>query len=224
MSRANSQVVLSNQSGVHPALRRVVERHLDRHSNKPITQHTRDAFLHLQQCISLNKLPLILDAGCGNGVSSARLAHAYPQHLIVGVDKSSHRLQSTARNLIPDNCILVRAELEDFWRLAVDHHWQLEKHFILYPNPWPKQRQLRRRWHGSAAFPLIPALGGALELRTNWHNYALEFAAALHYAGHKCAVTPLSVVEPLTPFEAKYQASGHSLWRCSVDLSVSLEG
>ena len=159
-----------------------------------------------------------MDSGCGTGVSSVRLAQAYPDYLIVGVDKSAHRLQNIAVTSLPENCIVVRADLEDFWQLTADHQWQLAKHFILYPNPWPKQRHLQRRWHGSAAFPLLPKLGGMLELRTNWHIYALEFATALHYAGQRCTVAPLPVTEPLTPFEAKYFASGHSLWRCSADL------
>lgn len=224
MSLANSKFVRSNQAGVHPALRVVVDRHLRTSSQKPVAQHTRDEFAQVQHRIALNELPLILDAGCGNGSSSVRLAQAYPQHLVIGVDKSAYRLRSAADDAAPANCMLVRAELEDFWRLAVAHEWRLAKHFILYPNPWPKQRHLQRRWHGSAAFPLILALAGALELRTNWHNYALEFATALHYAGHACALAPLLAAEPLTPFEAKYQGSGHTLWCCNADLAVPHEG
>ncbi len=217
MGFANSSSVVSNQVGLHPALRRIVDRHLHSKSDRPIAEHTRDVFIDVQKLVDSNKQALILDSGCGTGVSSIRLAQAYPHHLVVGVDKSAHRLQNIATRTLPENCIVVRAELEGFWQLAVEHEWRLTKHFILYPNPWPKQRHLQRRWHGSAAFPLLLALGGALELRTNWQTYALEFAAALHYAGHHCAVAPLSVVEPLTPFEAKYQASSHSLWRCSAD-------
>lgn len=224
MSIANSSSVRSNQTGIHPGLHEVVNRHLASASNKPVAEHTREAFARVQRVVEANKRALILDSGCGTGVSSVRLAQAYPRHLVVGVDKSAYRLQSAARSAQPGNCLVVRAELEDFWRLAVDHGWQLAKHFILYPNPWPKQRHLQRRWHGSAAFSFIPALGGSLELRTNWHTYALEFAAALHYAGHKCAVAPLKLAEPLTPFEAKYRASDHSLWRCSADLFASREG
>ena len=219
MSLANSSSVISNQVGVHPGLRKVVDRHLNGKFNKPIAEHTRRAFSRVQQLKASNKQQqLIMDSGCGTGVSSIKLAQAYPDYLIVGVDKSEHRLQNIAATTLPDNCVVVRADLEDFWQLATEHEWQLAKHFILYPNPWPKQRHLQRRWHGSAAFPLLPALGGTLELRTNWHTYALEFAAALHYAGQRCAVAPLPVAEPLTPFEAKYLASGHSLWRCSADL------
>lgn len=221
MSLANSAFVASNQVGVHPRLRTIVERHLNSKSSKPTAEHTRSAFMRVQKFIDSSKQrPLILDSGCGTGVSSIKLAQTHPAYIIVGVDKSAHRLQNIGAGGLPENCIVVRAELEGFWQLAVQQQWQLAKHFILYPNPWPKRRHIQRRWHGSAAFPLLPALGGTLELRTNWHTYALEFAAALHYAGRQCAVAPLSVAEPLTPFEAKYQASSHSLWRCSADLSL----
>jgi hypothetical protein len=58
------------------------------------------------------------------------------------------------------------------------------------------------------------ALSGAIELRTNWCVYAEEFALALDIAGVANTCEVFMADEPLTPFERKYQASGHTLWRC----------
>jgi len=53
-----------------------------------------------------------------------------------------------------------------------------------------------------------------IELRTNWRVYAEEFALALDIAGVANISEAFVPEEPLTPFERKYQASGHELWRC----------
>jgi len=98
---------------------------------------------------------------------------------------------------------------------------QLDRHFLLYPNPWPKIGHLSRRWHGHAVFPDLLALGGTLELRTNWRIYADEFAwAVARVSGCDAAVAAYETDAPLTPFERKYRDSGQTLWRYVVDLSA----
>ena len=72
---------------------------------------------------------------------------------------------------LPRNLILMRADLNDFYRLAADAGWRLARHFILYPNPWPKSVHLKRRWHGAPVFPYMLRLGGVMELRSNWKLY-----------------------------------------------------
>ena len=48
-----------------------------------------------------------------------------------------------------DNMILVRANCIDFWRLLWESGLSIESHTLLYPNPYPKPRQVAMRWHGS---------------------------------------------------------------------------
>ena len=63
-------------------------------------------------------------------------------------------------------------------------------------------------------------LGGELECRSNWHIYIEEMAQALTLLSGQAVVTePYVTDDPLTPFEKKYLASGHQLWRCRVRLS-----
>ncbi len=86
---------------------------------------------------------------------------------------------------------------------------------MLYPNPWPKIGQLGRRWHGHPVFPAVVALGGYFECRSNWRIYIEECAAALHQlTGIDVAAETYAAAAPITPFERKYLASGHRLWRC----------
>ena len=99
---------------------------------------------------------------------------------------------------------------------------RLARHYVLYPNPWPKIGHLGRRWHAHPVFPWIARLGGVLECRSNWHVYIEEFALALEAAiGQPVAWQAFSAELPLTPFERKYRDSGQTLYRLGVDLSAA---
>ncbi|CAM9815610.1 unnamed protein product [Hapterophycus canaliculatus] len=81
---------------------------------------------------------------------------------------------------LPDNLLLLRADLVDLWILASrDSTWEVRQHFILYPNPYPKRSQLRSRWHGHPIFPILLGLGGRVTLRSNWKSYLVETCQAV---------------------------------------------
>ena len=61
----------------------------------------------------------------------------------------------------------------------------MAKHYILYPNPWPKAKHVQRRWHGSAVFPQIIAVGQEIILRSNWLLYLEEFQLAAEVLSFK---------------------------------------
>jgi len=218
----SSPRVESNQDGVHPDLEWTVRRHLEHTHRRPFAEHTVHAFAQVQEWLSRHPGPLVLDSGCGVGESSRRLAMRLPDHSVIGIDKSELRLEKGAKDerlAAPENLLLVRADLVDFWELAKAAGWTLARHYVLYPNPWPKSSHLFRRWHGHPVFPAILALGGVLELRTNWKVYAEEFSLAIGIAtGRAPAVEPLASLDDLTPFERKYRASGHDLWTLQIAL------
>lgn len=219
---ANSSPIVSRQTEAHAQLQAVVARHLAHPFQKPVADYNRAAFDQgLAAWRASGEKPLIIDAGCGVGLSTLYLATQFPDHFIIGVDQSADRI---ARNTqwpgnMPDNFVWLRADLVDFWRLLLDASVYPSRHYILYPNPWPKIGHLARRWHGHAVFPTIVALGGLLECRSNWRIYIDEFATALtQVSGVPAASEPYSPEQPITPFERKYRDSGHALWRCRVQL------
>ena len=218
---ANSRFITSAQDGPHRDLEALVRRHLAHPFQKPILDYNRAA---LAEALAARDAwrpdaPLILDAGCGVGWSTLNLAHAFPEHFVIGVDQSSDRLARGRPEKLPENAILVRADLVDFWRLLADNGIRLARHYNLYPNPWPKIGHLARRWHGHAVFPVWRDLGGVVEVRSNWRIYIEEMALALGWlSGQPVAVEDYATEAPMTPFEKKYLASGHGLWRCRVDL------
>jgi tRNA G46 methylase TrmB len=219
---ANSRPIHSAQTGIHERLPQLLERHAASHFLRPIAPHNRSACEHsLAAWRAAGAPPLILDAGCGVGASTLHLATQFPDHFVIGVDQSADRLARHTHwpGALPTNCLRVRADLVDYWRLLLEAGVRPARHYVLYPNPWPKIGQLGRRWHGHPVFPAVVTLGGYFECRSNWRIYIEECADALsRLTGMAVAAEAYATTDPITPFERKYLASGHALWRCRVQL------
>lgn len=184
---------------------------------------------------------LVLDSGCGTGESTLHLAKRFPNVPVIGIDKSAVRLTKAGneRQLenaadcsvngeasVPANAFWVRAELLDFWRLALEKvvvgEWNILHHALYYPNPWPKESEATRRFHLHPIFPTMLRLAPVTELRTNWEIYAREFAEAARIAGDclslnvhvECA--DFSPENPETAFERKYKNADQELFRTLV--------
>lgn len=215
---ANSRTISSAQTDIHEHLAARVRRHLDEPFRKPIGAPSQQAFDRaIDAWQRAGGQPLIVDAGCGIGESTLRLATAFPDHYVIGIDQSEKRLTAGKDwwdGDMPANFHWARADLVDVWRLLQQGGVPVARHYVLYPNPWPKIGHLGRRWQGHAVFPALAACGDYLECRSNWKVYIDEFAAALTLVGRSASTEPWQPQAPMTPFERKYGASGHGLWRC----------
>lgn len=219
----DSKVIVTNQPGLHEKLTEIVAKHIEHPSQKPIQAHTQQAFDEINAIVQAFDGDIILDSCCGVGQSTRLLAKSNPNALVIGVDKSAHRINRNVDEVcldngqgIVENYHLVRADLNDFYRLVVAANWPVTQHFILYPNPWPKAKHIQRRWHGSAVFPQIIAVGDEIILRSNWQLYLQEFQVAAGIAGFVGSISQVSDKQPLTPFEAKYRASGQTCWQLTI--------
>lgn len=212
----------SNQKGLHPKLAQVVTRHLEHRHHRPVAAHNQRAFEQLLAALQHKPRPLVLDSFCGTGHSTMALAQRHPRHLVVGIDQSAHRLAKHPA-ATDDNYLLLQAQCEDIWQLLLAQHIAVDYHYLFYPNPWPKSAHLQRRVHGHGSFPWLLALGGELELRSNWQTYVEEFGVALNLAGHRAAISRVTSEVPITLFERKYRDSGHPLWACTCRIVQSPE-
>ncbi len=222
--------IKSSQTAVHSRLEQVLIRHSKNTWQGHIKEHTKVAFRALLDIYKDEmEAGFLLDSGCGTGASSLRLAQQNPSKLVIGIDKSPQRLgrgelgvlekaSLATRPVRLNNCVLLRAEAADFWRLLAQCSLVPEKIYIYYPNPWPKPAHLMRRWHGHPVFPVLLKFGVPIEVRSNWKTYLDEFALAAQILG-----SSLPEIEELgsenfadgfvSPFEKKYYHSGHRLWR-----------
>ena len=176
------------------------------------------AFEETQKLLSAKERNgFILDSGCGTGESTVALATMHPGNIVIGIDRSAVRLRRVAANKLATregNCVWVRARLETFWRLMLGANWGVEKNYFLYPNPWPKSEQMKKRWHAHPSFPVVLKLCRNIELRSNWEIYAEEFVRAIEWSGcDRPKVELFSAENTISSFEKKYAASGHKLYR-----------
>lgn len=224
---ANSRVPQSAQGSIHEQLPHLLDRHVATPFRKPYADYNREAFAFsmARRAELAPRAPLILDSCCGVGESSIALARAFPDHYVIGVDQSASRLQrgKPGGGALPDNLDLVRADLVDYWRLLDAADVRLARHYLLYPNPWPKIGHLSRRWHGHPVFPVLLALGGVLECRSNWKIYIEEFSFALErLTGLSAICQDYAPQVALTPFERKFLDSGHALFRTVLALPAKV--
>jgi tRNA (guanine-N7-)-methyltransferase len=221
----DSKPVTSQQTGPHDSLDSVVLKHLHHRWRRPLPDWVQQlADDSLQQHADA---PWILDSGCGTGLSTLQLARAFPEHWVIGIDQSAHRLGRISTNP-PANLRYLRVDAQDFWRALHLRHIRLSRHYLLYPNPWPKAHHLMRRWHGHPVWPTLLAMGGVLELRSNWPVYVQEFGRALALstdaAVHMDTLDNTDALQqPLTLFEKKYAASGHAIARLRCDLNQAVQ-
>ena len=211
------------------AVQQLVERHVAQHATylakRPIAKHTAAAFQTASEFARSRNAPLIIDAGCGTGRSTLKLAERYPDRTVIGVDRSEARL-SKSRDA-PANALLLRAELGDFWRLLNDTpDLTVEETYLLYPNPYPKDKHLKMRFQGHASLPsLLQACGRKLTVRASWRTYLEEFRLACRKAGELgirtdlAARGPYELSEPegLTLFERKYSKAGVPVYELVLD-------
>lgn len=219
-------LVISNQSDVHPHLEKHLRRHLNSSWLQPFHLPSVEVFDQLFASGLLSEQrAVVLDSGCGTGKSTHKLAEMYPDHLVVGIDQSLSRLSKSGAGsgiFQKGNLVLLRAELSTFWRLLLEHNIYPGRHYLLYPNPWPKSAHLQRRWHAHPVFPTILALGGQIELRCNWDIYAREFASAVNIAtGSNIRASVFTPETGISRFEQKYLQRKQKLYRVVVPASCN---
>lgn len=234
---AGARAVTTNQTDIYEKLEEVVRKYASTEYLRPIADHTRAAFAEAEKFVEgfykdagRDTHKVILDSGCGTGESTLNIALAHPDIPVIGIDKSAARLtkagaggkSAESNGAVPQNAFLVRAELLDFWRLALEKvkagAWHIPYHALYYPNPWPKQSEATRRFHLHPIFPTLLQLGDIIELRSNWEIYAREFAEAARIAApdRTIARKPIAPGQPITAFERKYNEARQQLWRVVV--------
>lgn len=194
------------QAGPHKDLERIVARYEKTIFQRPIPDHQEAAFKKILNF--LDGRPIILDSGCGTGLSTKKLAQQFPDHQIIGIDKSFLRLNRHLwdRNQ-RNNYLLVRADVIDLWRLLSTKHLPISHHFIFFPNPWPKISQYKRRFYAHPVFATMVALAPYLEVRTNWRIYAEELVIALKVIGIDSRLAIKRDDNYMSLFEKKYLAA-----------------
>src|SRR5690606_13700939 len=125
----------------------------------------------------------LLDIGVGNGTATLAWAEQHPGSLAVAVELHQPGIVALLQELEAEatpNVRVIEADAEvvlaELAPGSVDHVR------VLFPDPWPKKRHVKRRLVNAAfvrgVARLLP-VGGSLHLATDWVEYADQMRAAI---------------------------------------------
>ena len=113
----------------------------------------------------------IIEVGAGTGLFGVELARSEPNKQVVAIDVKADRLQTGARNAEADgikNVLFLRARIDQLNDILQPH--SLEKIWITFPDPFPKDRSAKHRLTHQNFLKLYSMLlkkNGALYFKTD---------------------------------------------------------
>lgn len=161
-----------------------------------------------------------LEIGAGAGLHAIQYAQQNPKRTIIAIERTTkiEKLNSRLKS---------HPNIENLFSVRADAiHWcaqnvpplSLDRVFILYPNPYPKQSQRNHRW---AFMPFMGFLIGRMKLKGHLELATNDFVYAQEAKEQFENVWKLKVLEfckvpthskPRTHFEKKYLARNEPCW------------
>jgi tRNA (guanine-N7-)-methyltransferase len=167
--------------------------------------------------------PLVLEIGFGNGEQLLWSGQNEAQRNFIGIEvhrPGVGRLMNALASHNVDNVRLYNHDAIDVLNRAIGPS-SLQEARIYFPDPWPKQRQQKRRLIQPEFVAMLAtrvAAGGRLHLATDWADYAQQMLAVLDAAPHwrnlagsgtYCSQPPNRIT---THFEKRGVRLGHGVW------------
>ncbi|MGZ3695160.1 MAG: SAM-dependent methyltransferase [Bdellovibrionota bacterium] len=166
-------------------------------------------------------LPLDVEIGCGVGFHPLRYAQENPGRQLVAFERTAEKFEKfqgrLAHHIALPNLIPIHGDAIPWLTHALKPS-SVERYFILYPNPYPKESQRNLRFHEMPFFSVIVEtmkVGGTLTLATNMEFYRDDARKKIVGEwGLKLLSEELiaSDSKPRTHFEKKYLLRGERCW------------
>jgi tRNA (guanine-N7-)-methyltransferase len=165
--------------------------------------------------------PLVLEIGCGSGISTLAMAKDEPDVDVIAVEVYRRGLAQLLCAIDRDNVSNIRLirgnALDVLQRLIAPA--SLTGVRVFFPDPWPKARHHKRRFLQPGTVDLIADRllpGGVLHIATDHAGYAEHIAAlGAGASGFRRADPdgrlPISTVRPTTKYETKAQEAGSAV-------------
>lgn len=168
-------------------------------------------------------LSVALEIGCGNGEHAIKFAQTHPQIFLIAIERTTNKFQSFTKKLKkmdppPPNLVGYHADAIHWCAHNLGNGPKLSQIFLLYPNPYPKEKQANLRF---ANMPFMGFLlkhlktGGQVTLATNIYEHYLEAHTNFSelWGLETLQGEPISpTAEPRTAFERKYLERGETCY------------
>lgn len=167
---------------------------------------------------------LNIEIGCGVGLHPIRFAAQNPDQRILAIERTSEKFDKflgRLQNHKLNNIFAAHAEAAELLPLILSPK-SVDRFFILYPNPYPKNSQKNLRWAFSPFFDFIYSSlkpRGEIQFATNLDFYReeLEKRIPMMYQFDTVNSFKISKETPArTHFEKKYQARGQDCFHISL--------
>ena len=195
---------------------------MTRAQGEAIKQHWDQYAIPLDQQLNLNQIfpdkqKVILEIGSGMGEATAQIAQATPNTGYVAVEMHEPGLAALLMLIVEKELTNIKFIREDAIYLL--NHFivdsSLDGIHLLFPDPWPKNRQHKRRIVQSEFVELILKKlkpGAFIHIATDWQPYAdwikVRFDANSGFAG---GITPRPDWRVLSKFEGQGLRKGHQV-------------
>ncbi len=166
--------------------------------------------------------PLILEIGCGTGISTLAMAQLEPEIDVIAVEVYRRGLAQLLCAIDRENVTnirLIRGDAVDVLENLITPG-SLSGVRVFFPDPWPKARHHKRRLLQPAIVSLIAdrlRIGGVLHAATDHPGYAEQIAEVGDAEPRLTRVAPgsselaISVVRPTTKYENKAEHAGSAV-------------
>ncbi len=141
----------------------------------PVSPHDNPARIPLNLTERFGERPIWLEVGFGGGEHLVHQAASNPDVQIIGCEPFINgvaMLLGKIHDAGVENVAVYPSDVRDLFDVLGDG--VLEKVFVLYPDPWPKQRHMRRRFMNTTYLePLsrVMAVGGEFRVATDIPDY-----------------------------------------------------
>lgn len=162
--------------------------------------------------------PIEVDLGCGDGSFLTALAEAHPERDFVGVEQMPGRVRAACRkigNRQLSNARVLQMEVSRAVNLLPRD--SVDVFYLMFPDPWPKRRHLRRRVVTPEFLRSIERVlrtNGTFQIKTDQADY-LGAVERLVREVPQFGVSSETDAPPLpaTTFEERFLASGAEIHR-----------
>jgi tRNA (guanine-N7-)-methyltransferase len=195
---------------------------LTRAQNAAISKHWDQYAIPLDLPLKPNQIfpdkeKVILEIGSGMGEATAQIAQANPDTGFIAVEMHQPGLAALLMLLVEKELTNIKFIREDAIYLL--NHFitdsSLDGIHLLFPDPWPKNRQHKRRIVKSEFVQLVAEKlkpGGFIHIATDWQPYAdwikVRFDDNPGFIG---GITPRPDWRVLSKFEGQGLRKGHQL-------------